>query len=103
MLICVHYLISKGTVVNWTFDNLGGNLALGFAQSFSATFYCRMCICTKEETKLLLTAQPEKYRTKSNYNEAIQIIEDCSKVDLKETKGIAEYCILSNLQYFHIK
>lgn len=85
-----------------TFDNLGGNVALGFVQSFSATFFCRMCLCSKEETKKLSTALPEKYRTLSNYQEAIQIIKNSSEVDLKETKGIAEYCILNDLKYFHI-
>lgn len=85
-----------------TFDNLGGNVALGFAQSLAATYFCRMCLCTKDETKHISTAMPEKYRTKSSYDEAIQMIYHSSKVDLKETKGITEYCVLNNLECFHI-
>lgn len=85
-----------------TFDNLGGNVALGFVQSFSATFFCRMCMCSKAETKKLSTALPEKYRTLSNYQEAIQIIKNSSEVDFKKTKGIAEYCVLNDLENFHI-
>lgn len=54
------------------------------------------------ETKILSTAQPEKYREMSNYREAIQIIENSSEIDLKETKGVAEYCVLNNLEYFNI-
>lgn len=84
------------------FDNLGANVALGFAQSFAATYFCRMCLCTKAETKITFTALPEKYRTKSNYAEAIDIIENSSKIDLQQTKGVREYCVLNDLECFHI-
>lgn len=87
-----------------TFDNLGGNVALGFAQSLAATYFCRMCLCNlrADETKHISTAIQEKYRTESSYDEAIQMICHSSKVDLKQTKGITEYCVLNNLECFHI-
>lgn len=92
----------KGTIVNVTFDNLGGNVGLGFAQGFAARYFCRMCLTTNDETKEQCRALTEKYRNKSNYDEAIRIIENSSDIDYKETKGIAAYCVLNNLEYFHI-
>lgn len=88
--------------MNVTFDNLGGNVGEGFAQGFAARYFCRMCLCTNDETKLLCKALTEKYRNKSNYDEAIKIIENSSEVDIKETKGVAAYCVLNNLDFFHI-
>lgn len=84
------------------FDNLGGNQAYGLAQSFNARFFCRMCLCSSDETKKLCHALPEKYRTKANYEEAIHIIQNSSKVDLKVTKGVSEYCVLNDIESFHI-
>lgn len=81
---------------------MGGNAALGFVQSFSATFFCRMCLCSREETRILTTPQPNKYRDRSNYHEAIQIIKNSGDVNFKDTKGISEYCVLNDLQYLHI-
>lgn len=91
-----------GTLVNLTYDNLGGNYAYGLAKSFSAIYFCRMCLCTKEETQRLTVDLPEKYRNKSNYNEALHTINETNCNDLKETKGIAGYCVLNELKYFHI-
>lgn len=92
----------QGTIVNVTFDNLGGNVSLGFPHSFSAKYFCRMCECTNLETKIATTALPEKYRDIAKYNEVIQIIKDSSEVNIQETKGVAEYCVLNDLKYFHI-
>lgn len=33
----------KAILVNFSSDNLGANTVLGFVESFSATYYCRMC------------------------------------------------------------
>jgi hypothetical protein len=40
-----------GTLVSTTFDNLGGNSMLGFAESFSATYCCRFCTIEKSLRK----------------------------------------------------
>jgi hypothetical protein len=36
-----------GTLVSVTFDNLGANSMLGFAESFSATYCCRICTMSR--------------------------------------------------------
>lgn len=81
---------------------MGGNQALGFAKSFSATFYCRMCECSKLETQKMTSDRPEKYRTEAKYEQAISLISNSHTVDLKETKGISEYCVLNDLEHFSI-
>lgn len=81
---------------------MGGNEALGFAGSMAASYFCRTCLSTKEETQILTVDVPEKYRTRDNYNEAIRIIKNSSEIDYKITKGIREYCILNDLKYFNI-
>lgn len=43
-----------------------------------------------------------KHRTKDNYAIALDIIETSQKVDSKDTKGIARYCSLNDLDFFHI-
>lgn len=37
----------KGFIVQVSFDNLGGNTIFGFTKSFNATYYCRICSCSK--------------------------------------------------------
>lgn len=81
---------------------MGGNYVYGLAKSFSATYFCRMCLCTKEETRRLTIDLPEKYRNKSNYHESLDIMNELDNNDLKETKGIAGYCVLNELMYYHI-
>lgn len=88
--------------MNITFDNLGGNYVYELAKSFSALYFCRMCSCTKEETQRLTVDRPEKYRNPSNYSELLDIINELNSNDMKETKGVAKYCVLNELKYFHI-
>lgn len=85
-----------------TFDNLGGNYIYGLAKSFSAMYFCRMCLCTKKETQTLTTDLPEKYRNKLNYNQSLDIVNELNNNNLKETKGVANYCVLNELEYYHI-
>lgn len=47
--ITVNGVNFKGTVINVSFDNLGGNQCFGFSRSFSANHYCRVCECRKED------------------------------------------------------
>lgn len=39
----------KGTLVQVSFDNLGGNGIFGFVTCFQANYYCRICFCPKAE------------------------------------------------------
>lgn len=61
-----------------------------------------MCLCTKQESNTLTIDQPAKYRNRSNYSAALNIIENSSVIDVKQTKGVTEYCILNDLGCFHM-
>lgn len=91
-----------GTIVNFTFDNKGGNDVLGFAGGFSATYFCRTCTSTKNETQSLTIDIPNKHRTQTQYNDAIKLIAESSDVDLKKTLGIKVFCPLNKLSHFNI-
>lgn len=43
-----------------------------------------------------------KRRTIEHYNRQIEIVNDSTKVDFKETTGIARYCEINDLKYFHM-
>lgn len=94
--------IIKGTLTHLSFDNLGANLALGFASSFSATNYCRFCLLSKTECQKATSIDQLSRRTKDDYNHQIQLIENSEKVKYSETKGVKIYCDLNDLKHFHI-
>lgn len=72
-------------------DNLGLNSVLGFHESFSSTFFCRICKTSKEITKTQTTENISTLRTKESYDN------DASTLSY----GIKEVCIFHQLQYFH--
>lgn len=95
--------ILRGTITIFSSDNLGQHTALGLVKNFSKTEYCcRFCVCTLSEMKTLCKEIPSKIRTLEQYNEQIKKINDSTKVDLKESKGILRYCVLNDLKYFNI-
>lgn len=98
----VWFVISIGSIANVAFDNMGGNASLGFAKSFSATYFCRACINSKEKTQHLTVDVPSSHRNRSNYGDALNVIKNSTSVNLKETFGINSNCLLNGLKYFHI-
>lgn len=68
----------------------------------NSTYYCRICELSKDECQKATKDDLTKYRTKESYAIALDIIETSTEVDLKETKGIARYCVLNDLNFFHM-
>lgn len=92
----------KGTLTHLSMDNLGANQYLGFTKGFNAEYYCRICEMSKPQCQCTSQEDPSKFCTKSSNQKQIQIISEWEKVDLSQTKGVQFYCILSDLQFFHI-
>lgn len=94
----------KGTIVNASFDNLGGNSCFGFVESFRANYFCRVCLCHRDDCQNMTVENPSDIRTKENYDETIAVIQttDSKKIDVKTTKGLKRYCILNDLLSFHM-
>lgn len=62
----------RGTIALPSFDNLRANVSLGFAGSFSADYYCRLCECSFKECRTITEEIESKNRTIENYS--IQLI-----------------------------
>lgn len=92
----------KGTLTQLAFDNLGANTASGFVGSFSSNYFCRFCEMSKAECKQSSSENPNKLRTIEGYEKQVRIISESTKVIFDETKGAKYYCLLNDLDYFHI-
>ncbi|KAL1458020.1 hypothetical protein WDU94_008196 [Cyamophila willieti] len=82
-------------VVALTGDNLGLNGMLGFVESFSAHFYCRICKSSKSEIQKVFREDSSKLRTMESYN-ADLALNNCSQT------GIKSECIWFELEGFHL-
>lgn len=92
----------KGTIIATSYDNLGGQVVQGLTECFSASYYCRICECSKEECKSMTTEDLAKYRNKENYSAQLKTISESVKVNFKNTHGVKRYCSLNNLNYFNM-
>lgn len=99
---CGHKTFLKGTLINFSYDNLGGNDVCGFKKSFSSDYFCRHCECTYEESKKWVKEEISSLRTIENYNAQLESISSVDKVDYSISKGIRKPCVLNNLNNFHI-
>lgn len=95
----------KGTLVQVSFDNLGGNTLFGLPKSFRATYYCRICFCTYERCQCHTKEKASKIRTKDHYERAMTTVNDKKAlgVEIKtdDAFGFTNYCILNDLNYYH--
>lgn len=93
----------KGTLANFSFDNLGANTTLGFVEGFNtSSSYCRICECTQAECKKLCIENESKLRNMEKYKQQIERISNMVKVDFSKTAGVKRYCVLNDLKYFNI-
>lgn len=92
----------KGAICYPSFDNLGANIALGFAGSFSAHYFCRFCECNSFECSTSIDELESKIRTEENYASRIKTIESLDKIDYRRTCGVKRDCLLNELKHFHV-
>ena len=97
--ISIHTNVFKGkikfTVVVFVGDNLGLNGALGFVESFSANYCCRVCLADRKRVNTLYEEDESLFRNKTNYEEQLK------HVSPTET-GIKERCALLRLIDFDL-
>lgn len=96
-------IILRGVLINCVFDNLGANQFYGFTESFAHDFFCRICKCTKIESETMTQEDKRKIRQKADYLAEIEKIQNVEE-DIQPTKysGYKRYCMLNDLQYFHM-
>lgn len=74
----------KACLINMCFDNLRANVCYGLAQGFQANYFCRFCLCHRNESKLLTKEDPDKLRDIDSYNKICARIMDEENLDLTE-------------------
>lgn len=91
-----------GTISQVTGDNLGLNSILGFVESFSANYYCRMCLTDKVSAQTVFSENdpPVTLRTKLTNEEHYS----CLMENPRENScfGIKHNGILNTLAYFSV-
>lgn len=94
----------KAVLVGISADNLGANSLCGFVESFSATYYCRICELSLKECQKAVTENRDRMRQKSDYEITLKSIaeNEDSKPNYKETKGVKKACAFNKLNHFHI-
>lgn len=75
-------------------DNLGLNSILGFVESFSANYYCRICRSPKPELQKMLRESFQSLRNENNYEM------DINTINATDT-GLNERCIFHDVPNFH--
>ncbi|KAE8743405.1 hypothetical protein FOCC_FOCC011010 [Frankliniella occidentalis] len=76
-------------------DNKGHNSIHGFVESFSASFYCRICRIHKDVAAHTLSALPALRRTRANYEI------DVAANNYRET-GVKEECAFNHVQSYDV-
>ncbi|KAK4872724.1 hypothetical protein RN001_014753 [Aquatica leii] len=81
----------KFSVITITGDNAGLNSILGYNESFSSTYYCRICTSSKDINRIQTLEKEDTIRLKINYT-----------ADLCSKKGLKEKCVWNGLSNFHV-
>jgi len=79
----------------FTGDNLGANSILGYVESFSANYYCRVCKEHKKVMQKQTISNPLMRRNVTNYNADLIIANSTDT-------GIKSECIFNELKSFHV-
>lgn len=92
----------RGTVIQVTGDNLGLHGLFGLIESFSATYFCRFCLTTKEESQSVFTEDNPCliFRTKEMHAEHCASLQENPM--LTSTFGVKKTCLLNTLCFYHI-
>lgn len=90
------YKVSIGSIRG---DNLGINKLLQMVKSFRAENYCNICEIDSKTAKFSTEEDPKLLRNPETYNKIIQEGIPLNKV---HNKGIKGYCILNDLNFFHV-
>lgn len=86
-----------GTIFSLSHDNLGANLLHGMVESFSATYFCRVCMMTKAETQTSTLENPNMLRNNDLYK-----LHCNESVDGNTSYGIKRSIVLDDLMYFKL-
>ncbi|XP_031334990.1 uncharacterized protein LOC116164880 [Photinus pyralis] len=88
----------KGTLVALSFDNLGGNALMGMVESFSANYFCRMCLMHKSDTQVIFNESDPLCRARNQ-----EFFNTLPEIEVGSNYyGIKAKSVLNELQYFNL-
>lgn len=90
-----------GSVIQITGDKLGLHGLFGFVESFSATYFCRFCLTSKDESQSVFTEDDPHmiFRTKEIHAERCAALQENSMLASKF--GVKKACLFNTLHFFH--
>ena len=89
----------RGTITQFSADNLGANSLFGFVESFTASHYCRLCSMGKEETQISFKESEIHMRTIESYNQNLQEQEEQATLHIR---GLKKSSVLNDCLYYHV-
>ncbi|CAI5662779.1 unnamed protein product [Oreochromis niloticus] len=91
-----------GTICQITGDNLGMHSILGFVESFSGRYFCRLCLIAKQDAQSVYTEDDPKIILRGK--ELFEM--HCSELQSDPQKlhvfGLRKNSTLNTLQFFHV-
>lgn len=91
--------MKKGTITQFSADNLGANSLFGFVESFMASHYCRLCLLSKEETQNCFRENEAQMRTLHSYNVHT---EESDNYAAAHVFGVKRNSVLNDCIHFHV-
>lgn len=96
----------KVKVLNTVHDNLGANTLIGMVQSFSAMYYCRICVANKDQCQTMVEEDESLLRKDvlQGIEEYIAELNDPNQQwNVQDTKGFKKISELHRLHGFEIE
>lgn len=91
----------QGTICQITGDNLGMHAILGFVESFSGRYFCRLCLIEKDDAQNVYSEDDPKIILRGK-----ELPMKCSELQSNPQKlhvfGLKKNSTLNSLQYFHV-
>ena len=88
----------KAAVVCIAGDNLGSHFIGGFVESFSAEYFCRYCLATRNDSLANPFRSYACERNADNYNRALEVV---SHDAVQSFQGVKKDSLFNELSYFH--
>lgn len=91
-----------GTVCQVTGDNLGMHSILGFTESFSGRYFCRLCLIEKDNAQCVFSEDDPKVTLRCKEIFELHCKELSTLTHGSSVFGLKRNCTLNSLKFFHV-
>ena len=92
----------RGTICQITGDNLGMHAILGFTESFSGRYFCRLCLIEKNDAQIIYNEDDPKIILRGKELFEMHCNELQSDPQMLSVFGLKKNSSLNSLQFFHV-